>query len=891
MMGMLSCLYIFSRKGKMNKLKVIESEAYNEPAVSEIRICKQGERLAEKLQLLNDSVYSASSLPGVLQNIASNNTDPDVIEAPDLLLPTGGDTKCLDSYAWKSARLDSLATAGGDENIDDLGDISSENGSENEALPPKHGDALSGELQYDESEDESEASDPECERPFSGISVCKMAGDFFSTKESESLLYFEKPEVDISPSAGVIAADYECTLDSYSAQFSESPNLDCFLSNKASSEKLLLDSDIHSGHVSDPGIYQREELMPACSLPLLQGTGDTFSSEARDSLCLQECVMNHDASRLECHGIISEQSSHLKMPTLSYEHEIPCVTVEGYCQAESHGSSQSELTCHSADKVTLNPEASREVLSSNKPKSWWKVFMPSRGDIHREDSYPDTNVAVSVEETDRQGTNPMVGHASDTCDCCGVHTSDCAGSTLDAEAVNSNAAHVKSLSAGQRSDSLEGDVDALNKCEADLSLTGTSTGPAVFWNSKEWVAFSSEQSDWQRVDEWVSSIEPLILPAEGETTGYDVSAFGLDSVDLKGTQSTGKQREKEAGAESLGLISKGYGVAPVDFEHANAAFRSLNALSTVAHISGMSLTVVPSMGMYNSLKTLNLSANCIVRIIPGALPKNLHSLDLSRNRIAVIEGLRELTRLRVLNLSYNRISRIGHGLANCTLIKELYLTGNKLSGVEGLHRLLKLCVLDLSFNRLTTSKSLGQLAANYNSLLALNLLGNPVHANLGEEQLRKLIVSLVSHLTYLNKQPIKAVSAREVVMDSVARAALGSSQRAGKSSSSSRGSRRGGTMQSASLQKNRLPGHHGKKADGRHRQAVVLGVYELEKPKGHRHSRTQRHEKMVKEHGHSSRVTPLNHEQQLRRFIIGQSEMGSEGMPRSRSEGTLCVQN
>jgi Leucine-rich repeat (LRR) protein len=54
-----------------------------------------------------------------------------------------------------------------------------------------------------------------------------------------------------------------------------------------------------------------------------------------------------------------------------------------------------------------------------------------------------------------------------------------------------------------------------------------------------------------------------------------------------------------------------------------------------------------------------------VQIAPGSLPKGLHSLDLSRNKIAVIEGLRELTRLRVLNLSYNRITRIGHGKHAC----------------------------------------------------------------------------------------------------------------------------------------------------------------------------------------------------------------------------------
>lgn len=54
---------------------------------------------------------------------------------------------------------------------------------------------------------------------------------------------------------------------------------------------------------------------------------------------------------------------------------------------------------------------------------------------------------------------------------------------------------------------------------------------------------------------------------------------------------------------------------------------------------------------------------CIAaHITPGSLPKSLHVLNLSRNKINTIEGLRELTRLRVLDLSYNRISRVGQGI-------------------------------------------------------------------------------------------------------------------------------------------------------------------------------------------------------------------------------------
>lgn len=115
------------------------------------------------------------------------------------------------------------------------------------------------------------------------------------------------------------------------------------------------------------------------------------------------------------------------------------------------------------------------------------------------------------------------------------------------------------------------------------------------------------------------------------------------------------------------------------------------------------------------------------------------------------------------------------GLSNCTLIKELYLAGNKISDVEGLHRLLKLTVLDMSFNKITTTKALGQLVANYNSLLALNLLGNPIQSNIGDDQLRKTVCSLLPKLAFLNKQPINPQKAREVGKEAIAKVALGNS--------------------------------------------------------------------------------------------------------------------
>lgn len=272
----------------------------------------------------------------------------------------------------------------------------------------------------------------------------------------------------------------------------------------------------------------------------------------------------------------------------------------------------------------------------------------------------------------------------------------------------------------------------------------------------QWVAFSLESSPRDRVNAWINSIEDCTTYDEGKEEDGPAGHHHFEIGESSG------KNHPHASRNAIEEVMR-----------ANNIIQSLNSFSSVAHISGMGLKVIPTISAFGSLRSVNLSGNLIVHISPGSLPKGLHTLDLSRNKIAAIEGLRDLTKLRFLNLSYNRISRIGHGLSNCRTIKELYLSGNKISDIEGLHRLLKLTVLDLSFNKITTAKALGQLVANYNSLLALNLLGNPIQSCVGDDQLRKTVLSLLPNVSYLNKQQIKQHRVREVpTSSSVAKAAI-----------------------------------------------------------------------------------------------------------------------
>lgn len=251
----------------------------------------------------------------------------------------------------------------------------------------------------------------------------------------------------------------------------------------------------------------------------------------------------------------------------------------------------------------------------------------------------------------------------------------------------------------------------------------------------------NEEFKVKRIEEWVFELQHCCSPLE-ESNGFLSEGYG--------SPKSSNVLDVAPATRMEGNISK------PSMEAVKKYISSLSGTCTAAQLVNHGLVVIPFFGAFSSLRAINLSGNAIVRITAGALPRGLHVLNLSKNSISVIEGLRELTRLRVLDLSYNRLLRIGHGLASCSSLKELYLAGNKISEVEGLHRLLKLNVLDLRFNKISITKCLGQLAANYASLQAISLEGNPAQKNVGDEQLKKYLQGLLPHLAYLNRLPTKS---------------------------------------------------------------------------------------------------------------------------------------
>ncbi|KAH0454663.1 hypothetical protein IEQ34_016587 [Dendrobium chrysotoxum] len=251
-----------------------------------------------------------------------------------------------------------------------------------------------------------------------------------------------------------------------------------------------------------------------------------------------------------------------------------------------------------------------------------------------------------------------------------------------------------------------------------------------------WEGLTPEEFSMKRVEHWISQIDicaDFIVEESGEGSANVCKEVPKISVD-----------SRKPDARSLQAI-----------EVPHNRISSLTSTSSSTQMANLGLVTVPVLSPFVSLRVVNLSGNVIARVTPGSLPKGLHMLNLSKNNISTIEGLRDLSHLRVLDLSYNRITKIGHGLSSCTSLKELYLVGNKISEVEGLHRLVKLNIIDLRFNKISTVKGLGQLAANYSSMQAINIEGNPAQINVGDEQLKKFLLGLLPNLVYYNKQAIR----------------------------------------------------------------------------------------------------------------------------------------
>lgn len=115
----------------------------------------------------------------------------------------------------------------------------------------------------------------------------------------------------------------------------------------------------------------------------------------------------------------------------------------------------------------------------------------------------------------------------------------------------------------------------------------------------QWMAFSmdSSSSPLDRVNAWVNSLE------DNPCSSVDFDA--AETPAFPDSPEAGEQARKNSQQHQSGRRQA------EELFRANHVIQSLNPLSTVAHISGMGLQVVPTISPFTSLRAVNLSGNSI----------------------------------------------------------------------------------------------------------------------------------------------------------------------------------------------------------------------------------------------------------------------------------------
>jgi len=123
---------------------------------------------------------------------------------------------------------------------------------------------------------------------------------------------------------------------------------------------------------------------------------------------------------------------------------------------------------------------------------------------------------------------------------------------------------------------------------------------------------------------------------------------------------------------------------------------------------------------YRNLKKLELPHNEITSI-DVILPKTLEHLNLKCNGLKRIEGLYNLSNLKILNLSHNKLIKI-EGLDKLHNLHSLNLSYNYIKRMENIGHLYKLTNLNVGNNHIEKIRDL----ENLSSLKTLNIEFNDI---------------------------------------------------------------------------------------------------------------------------------------------------------------------
>ncbi|CAN8321096.1 unnamed protein product [Cochlearia groenlandica] len=164
----------------------------------------------------------------------------------------------------------------------------------------------------------------------------------------------------------------------------------------------------------------------------------------------------------------------------------------------------------------------------------------------------------------------------------------------------------------------------------------------------------------------------------------------------------------------------------LDLRHTLEKIVCHNSTDALRHVFASRIAEITSSQEWNKLTVVSCACNRLLlmdeslRLLPAA-----ESLDLSRNKFSKADNLRRCTKLKHLDLGFNRLRTVSHlSQVSCHLVK-LVLRNNALTTLRGIENLKSLEGLDVSYNIISNFSEL-EFLWHLLLLKELWLEGNPV---------------------------------------------------------------------------------------------------------------------------------------------------------------------
>jgi len=365
--------------------------------------------------------------------------------------------------------------------------------------------------------------------------------------------------------------------------------------------------EVGNEYVSDPGVYNCKDPEMACSPYFDPGTKLGHQSEnlpvveLQGKSVLSEYGFQHVTSSMTGHQVMRASCGSGSFAEV-HNMNMSDVVFKAVPMSTSH----SESALQDAKDRILNLNFSKEGKHC---KPWWKGFLFTHRNIHRRVPGLQSGVA----------SNGPMGYGSEVDYCngrpCPLFLPD--HPFQDKTSVGDRNAIGKDIKKN------------MEECAVDMSMNNFDPGaPPVAASSLTAVTVIDTVGDRKlyiphkphlsHVEEWVNSIDFAAVDVDEDIENDEQGLREPCSPAPPALTffSTRVQSAPQLNIDGDGLIAHhSDGLLGGDAETAALVARSVNPLSTVAYFSGVGLRIIPPLALYNSLKTLNLSANHIGKLL------------------------------------------------------------------------------------------------------------------------------------------------------------------------------------------------------------------------------------------------------------------------------------